>query len=206
MGRRNFTIAAASALVVLAGLWQGMSPLQARANTHVQHAAFTTIDPNVDSPPAGGQLCLNGNPGVNCNIYTDKQFVWLNGGPAAAALGDGTYFFAVLEPGGQGGGSSGDPNDGTAKNLSSPFDDYTNRTFTVSASAVLYGGSHDQDGNLIRLMPYGDTGNPGGVYIMAICSLADAPEAGIASLPGVNPSDCKYDAFKIQACASSCEP
>ena len=160
----------------------------------------------MDSPPAGGQLCLNGNPGVNCNIYTDKQFVWLNGGPAAAALGDGTYFFAVLEPGGQGGGSSGDPNDGTAKNLSSPFDDYTNRTFTVSASAVLYGGSHDQDGNLIRLMPYGDTGNPGGVYIMAICSLADAPEAGIASLPGVNPSDCKYDAFKIQACASSCEP
>ena len=88
MRRRNFTIAAASTLVALAGLWQGMSPLQARANTHVQHAAFTTIDPNVDSPPAGGQLCLNGNPGVNCNIYTDKQFVWMNGGRTVTAVVD----------------------------------------------------------------------------------------------------------------------
>ena len=36
----------------------------------------------------------------------------MNGGPLAADLGDGTYFFAVLEPGGQGGNN--DPNDGSA--------------------------------------------------------------------------------------------
>jgi len=206
MRRGRFSITATGVLVALAGLWQGVSPLHAAANTHMQKAAFTTVDPNVDAPPPGGQLCLNGNPGVNCNIYTDKQFVWMNGGPVAAGLGDGTYFFAVLEPGGQGGGSSGDPNDGTAKNLSSPFDPYTNRTFSVSGGVVAYGGTHDQDGSLIRLMPYADTGNPGGVYIMAICSLANAPEAAIANLPGVDPSDCKYDAFKIQACSTSCTP
>src|SRR4051794_35771097 len=65
-------------------------------------AAFTTVNENVD----GEGHCQNGNPGVNCNIYDSKQAVWLNGGPLAAQVGDGTYFFAVLEPGGQPG-----PND-----------------------------------------------------------------------------------------------
>src|SRR5438552_3237678 len=75
----------------------------------VTGAAFTTVNETAD----GTGHCKNGNPGVNCNIYDGKQFVWLNGGPAAAYVGDGTYFFAVLVPGGQ-----PDPNDGAAKNLS----------------------------------------------------------------------------------------
>lgn len=171
-------------------------------------AGFTTIDAVVD----GGNHCLNGNLKngvtiVNCNIYTGKQYVWLNGGPAAAALGDGTYFFAVLVPGGQ-----PNPNDGAPKNLSdttaAPWpagslnadgtaipsgDSYTNRTFTVSSGKISYTGTHtfDAANNLIRLMPYDDTTNPGGVYIMAICSLA-------GGYP-VTPSDCKYDAFKVKA-------
>jgi hypothetical protein len=153
----------------------------ASANTPVTGAGFTSVNENVD----GTGHCQNGNPNTNCNIYGGKQYVWLNGGPSTAYVGDGTYFFAVLDPGGQ-----ADPNDGAAKNLSDDFDAYTNRTFSVSNGTVSYSGSHDFDSNKIRLMPYADTTNPGGVYIMAICSLADGYP--------VNPSDCKYDAFKVQ--------
>lgn len=153
----------------------------ASANTPVSGAGFTTVNEAVD----GSGHCQNGNPNVNCNIYDGKQYVWLNGGPSTAYVGDGTYFFAVLDPGGQ-----ADPNDGSAKNLSDDFDSHNNRTFSVSGGAVSYSGSHDFDSNKIRLMSYADTSNPGGVYILAICSLADGYP--------VNASDCKYDAFKIQ--------
>jgi hypothetical protein len=145
-------------------------------------AAFTTVNETVDGP----DRCKNGNPAVNCNVYTGKEFVWLNGGPAAAALGDGSYFFAVLEPGGQ-----ADPNDGTAKNLSSGFDSYADRTFSVSGGTLSYTGTHDFDSNKIRLADYADTANPGGVYILAICELK-----GGTPYP-VNPRNCKYDAFKV---------
>lgn len=156
----------------------------ASANTPVSGAAFTTVNEGVD----GTDHCKNGNPNVNCNIYDGKEFVWLNGGPSTAYVGDGDYFFAVLEPGGQGGGAN--PNDGTPKNLSDDFDAYTNRSFSVSGATVSYTPGHDFDSNKIRLMPYADTSNPGGVYILAICSLADGYP--------VDPSDCKYDAFKIR--------
>ena len=153
----------------------------AAANTPVTGAGFTTVNEGVD----GAGHCQNGNPSVNCNIYDGKQYVWLNGGPSVAYVGDGDYFFAVLDPGGQ-----ADPNDGAAKNLSDDFDTYANRTFSVSGATVSYSGTHDFDSNKIRLMPYADTTNPGGVYILAICSLADGYP--------VAPSDCKYDAFKVQ--------
>src|SRR5919201_4076108 len=150
----------------------------------VSVATFTTVNEDVD----GTGHCQNGNPNVNCNIYDGKEFVWLNGGPATASLGDGSYFFAVLDPGGQ-----ADPNDTGAKNLSSPNDAYTDRTFSVSGGTVSYSGPHDFDSSSgkIRLMPYNDTSNPGGVYILAICSLADGYP--------VDPSKCKYDAFKVNA-------
>jgi hypothetical protein len=165
----------------------------ASANTPFPHAGFTTTNPDVD----GSGHCQNGNEAVNCNIYDGKEFVWMNGGPVSAGLGDGEYFFAVLVPGGQGGNEN--PNDGTPLNLSDELNgDYTTRTFTVSGGVVSYSGTHDFDAtnNKIRLFPYDDTTNPGGVYIMAICSLADATLTG--DLPGVDPSDCKYDAFKIR--------
>src|SRR5919198_435530 len=79
----------------------------------VTGAAFTTTNTNMD----GTGHCKNGNEDVNCNIYDGKQYVWLNGGPKTAYVGDGSYFFAVLQPGGQ-----PDPNDGGAKNLSDDFD------------------------------------------------------------------------------------
>jgi hypothetical protein len=191
---------------------QGLAPTTPRQAGGVTGAAFTTTNPDVDA--VGGvteaDLCKNGNPAVNCNIYGGKAYVWLNGGPAVAYVGAGTYFFAVLQPGGQ-----PDPNDGAAKNLSDQTADpwpagsdngdgsprpsgdaLTNRTFTVDGSGqVSYGGSHEFSGNKIRLMPYDDTPNHGGVYIMAICYLGPA---GGPLATSVTPSKCKYDAFKVK--------
>jgi hypothetical protein len=172
----------------------------------VSGAAFTTYNPWVDG--AFKDVCKNTR--IDCNIYGLKPDVWLNGGPTANGLGsDGDYFFAVLVPGGQ-----PNPNDGGAKNLSDDYDAYTNRTFTVQAGEVYsYTGTHDLDSGdfldpnrkyctskrgcapdgeppLIRLYPYADTWNPGGVYILAICSLADGYP--------VVPRACKYDAFKVK--------
>jgi hypothetical protein len=160
----------------------------------VSGAAFTTFNAHVDG--AGKDVCKNS--AINCNIYGAKEYVWLNGGPTANGLGpDGQYVFAVLVPGGQ-----PDPNDGGAKNLSDDYDAYTNRTFTVTGGEVsAYGGSHWLDDGksgpkpngkvpYIRLFPYADTWNPGGVYILAICSLEDGYP--------VAPRDCKYDAFKVR--------
>lgn len=182
-------------LSLLLGLCLLASVLTAPAALAVSGAGYTTVNKAVD----GSNHCKNGNPEVNCNIYDGKEFVWLNGGPAANGLGpDGAYFFAVLAPGGQ-----PNPNDGGAKNLSDDFDAYTNRTFTVTNGEVsAYGGTHTFDSGsgggvhpngqppFIRLFPYADTTNPGGVYIMAICSLG-------SGYP-VAPRSCKYDAFKVQ--------
>jgi hypothetical protein len=177
---RGSTRPALAALTALAAL-----AVAAPTAGAVSGAAFTTVNEAVD----GAGHCKNGNPAVNCNIYDGKQFVWLNGGPAAAALGDGTYFFAVLVPGGQ-----PDPNDGGAKNLSDGANGrFDTRTFSVANGTISYPrppGTHHFDDNKIRLMPYDDTTNPGGVYIMAICSLAQGYP--------VNPSTCKYDAFKVR--------
>ena len=179
--RRFMTVRRALLLAVLGALGAMILLPGAAANTPVTGAGFTTVNVSVD----GAGHCKNGNPAVNCNIYDGKDFVWLNGGPSVAYVGDGDYFFAVLDPGGQ-----ADPNDGAARNLSDDYDTYADRTFSVTGGTVDYSGSHDFNGNKIRLLPYADTSNPGGVYIMAICSLADGYP--------VDASDCKYDAFKIQ--------
>jgi hypothetical protein len=166
----------------------------------VTGAAFTSVNPAVD----GAGTCKNGSPAVNCNLYAGKAHVWLNGGPAANALGpDGDYFFAVLAPGGQ-----PDPNDGGPQNLSDDFDAYTNRTFTVSNGEVSsYSGSHGFDSGagagprppdglapMIRLHPYANTPNSGGVYILAVCSLG-----ATGTRYPVDPDKCKYDAYKVGA-------
>lgn len=168
--------------------------------TPINGASFTTVNEGVD----GTGHCKNGNPNVNCNQYDGKQYVWMNGGPVSAQIGpDGDYFFAVLDPGGQGGNDN--PNDGTPHNLSdvSPTsgtgagDPWTARVFTVSGGVISYSGPHDFDDQKIRLIPYDNTTNPGGVYIMAICSLADRDVSAVNE-PGVGPSACKYDAFKVR--------
>lgn len=217
--RRRRSILAVAAVAVTAAIWL-LLPASSGA---VAGAAFTTDNPAVTA------ACLNGGvhttPGVNCNIYTAKGDVWINGGPSAGQnhLTDGTYFFAVLVPGGQ-----PDPNDDGAKNLSdtNPLggladpnlcggggntltgcgDAYTNRTFTVSGGHIsAYGGTHAKDsvnggalGMLINLMPYDTTSNNGGVYILAICEMPSSPTTGEGAPGVVNASSCKYDAFKVK--------
>lgn len=155
----------------------------------VSGAGYTTVDETVD----GSGHCKNGNPNVNCNSYDGKRYVWLNGGPTANHLGpDGQYFFAVLVPGRQPDPNDSSPVSASDKNLSDDYDTYANRTFTVTNGEVgSYLGTHDYDPleQKIRLLPYSNTSNPGGVYILAICSLEDGYP--------VDPRSCKYDAFKV---------
>jgi hypothetical protein len=180
--RLRARVAVAAAVTVAVS---GIS-LAAMHSATASPAGFTTVDETVD----GGGHCQNGNPNVNCNIYDAKEHVWMNGGPIGAALPAGAYFFAVLDPSGQ-----ASPNDGTTQNLSDGVNgDYTTRQFSVdSAGAITNLGTHQYDSaeNKIRLAPYDDTTNPGGVYIMAICSLA-------SGYP-VTPKHCKYDAFKVRS-------
>lgn len=211
------TSAAALALGVVAVV--GQTP--ATANPPVTGAVSTTT--NIDADKQGGTLgdvCGNGNPSstddaVNCNIYKNKKYVWLSGLPDSAGINDGTYFFAVLVPGGQGANADANPNDGTDKNLSdlvaAPYvlgdhnadgsaipsgDSYLNRTFEVANGVIAYSGSHEFVDNKIRVFPYDDTTNPGGVYILAVCKISGLTPTG-SYLPGVDPSVCKYDAFKV---------
>lgn len=163
----------------------------ASAGNHVSGAISTTDNPGFTYGDGYvAQACLNGN-GTNCNIYQDKQDVFLSGLPVQASIGAGTYFFAVMVPGNQ-----LDPNDGGAGNLSAPNDAWTNREFTVDGSGnISYSGGHAFDSNKISLFPYDDTTNPGGVYILAVCAVPQP--AAAQDPPGANPSECKYDAFKV---------
>ena len=186
------------------------------AASGVAGATFTTNNPAVD----GLGTCNNGNPAatdptINCNIYDQKAYVWLTGGPTSggSALEDGTYFFAVLDPGGQ----HNDVNDGqnspvfggdvnTNKNLSDEHDPYTNRTFTVAGGKItVYTGTHDRfDADpgpgtdwMIRLMPYTDTPNPGGEYDMAVCQIGAGYDPS-AEATAITPANCKYDNYKVR--------
>ncbi|HET9689817.1 MAG TPA: hypothetical protein VFP61_01590 [Acidimicrobiales bacterium] len=165
------------------------------AGAAVPKAVSTTVDTAVD----GSGHCLNGTGLVNCNLYDGKQYVWLSGLTKSAALDPGTYFFAVLAPGGQ--GSNANPNDGTPLNLSLATDDWTYREFTVGPTgtlALVKAGHHaiDTVENKINLADYQNTPNPGGEYILAVCAVPAT--IATTNAPGVNPSDCKYDAFKVQ--------
>jgi hypothetical protein len=199
-------------------------PASVASAAPVTGAVSTTTNTDVD----GSGHCKNGNEAINCNQYDGKQYVWLSGLPTTAGLNNGTYFFAVTVPGGQGNNITANPNDGTDKNLSdttaapwiSPAsnpafnadgtkiptgDSYTNRTFTLANGVISYVGGHEFDAvnNKIRLMPYDDTTNPGGVYIVAVCQIADSAGTSVAldpqyGDPGINPSECKYDAFMVK--------
>jgi hypothetical protein len=158
------------------------------------HATFTTFDDTT-----GG--CLQGsNPnGINCNIYDSKTNVFISGGPLAAAMPAGTYFFAVLVPGFQNGGfltgadgNLSDINAGATSGDLGSGDDQGQRTFSIATDgAVIYSGSHavgTHDGrSLLGLAPFDDTANPGGEYTVAVCPVG-----------ATTPCQCKYDNFKVR--------
>jgi hypothetical protein len=203
-GRRRYV--GLTAITALACLFLGVGVALA-----VSGAVSTTDNPGYTDTGGDAYVnsaCLNGQPGhttpgTNCNIYADKRDVWLSGLPAN--VGAGAYFFAVLSPGGQptpnDAATVPDATSATPKNLSDDFDAYGNRTFTVNGTGAItaYGGTHEFSNNMIQLAPYSDTVNPGGVYVLAICSLA-------AGVP-VAAQDCKYDAFKVNPatpCTTDC--
>ena len=171
----------------------------------VTGGAFTTVKMAFD----GTGHCHNGNETNNCNQYDGKQYPWFNGGPSSNSLSpsNGVFSITVLAPGGQ-----PNPNDGGTKNLSDDYDCWQNRTISLSnGEAAGYPGSgvtippscfpggipfsHAFTAPLYRLYPYADTTNPGGVYIMAVCYRGPA---GGPFASTVDPSSCKYDAFKIR--------
>jgi hypothetical protein len=157
------------------------------------------------------QQCAQGSS-VNCNGYGDKRDVFLSGLPAS--LGPGTYFFAVLDPGGQ-----QSPNDGTPGNLSCADPSGTctggtwdSRQFTIDSSGnITNSGSLyvDVSNGDVNISPFGDTNNAGGVYIVDVCQVPGSPTTG-AGAPGVDPKGCKTDAFKVKSgagtCTDSCPP
>lgn len=167
------------------------------AGAVVAGAGFTTFDKVV-----GG--CLNGNNpnGVNCNLYENKNDVYMSGGPESvkSGLSNGSYYFAVLTPGSQNegfvDGAKGNLSDTTAGGTTGDLgsgDPVSNRTFSVLGHQIVsYEGTHKtgtspKERFVIGLAPFDDTDNPGGVYILAICLTG-----------ATSPSDCKYDAFKVK--------
>jgi hypothetical protein len=160
-------------------------------------AINTTTDSGQTVGTATTGVCVNGpDPSVNCNIYSQKEDVFLSGSPTAASLDTGTYYFAVLDPGGQ-----RDPNPAAPKVLSS--DATLQREFTITdgaTGAISYSGTHtfDSTNNKLSVFPYNDTSNPGGVYILAVCKISSDQGAYTSSV-SVKPSDCKYDAFKVRS-------
>src|SRR5205085_12020433 len=82
-------------------------------------------------------------------------------------------------------------------------DDASSREFSVDGSGNLtnLGGHNDStltnSQNSIQLFPYDDTTNNGGVYILAVCKIDGSQNTGRITVPTVNPSNCKYDAFKV---------
>ncbi len=162
----------------------------------VSGATYTTFDAAI-----GG--CRDSKNGVNCNNYESKPAVYMSGGPSAAGLSDGEYFFAVLTPGTQRfampDGSHGNLSDTTASRTqgdSGGGDLVANRTFRVEGHEIVsYSGGHalgtsPNGRKIIALAPFDDTDNPGGVYILAVCA------SGATS-----PSECKYDAFRLNVSA-----
>ena len=163
------------------------------ANAIVAGAGFTTFDATQDG-------CKDSPNGIDCNNYQSKDDVYMSGGPSAAGLSDGDYYFAVLVPGYQSGGfvdgADGNLSDETAGATTGDLgtgDNVLNRTFSVSGQEISsYSGTHTpgtspNGRDILQLMPYDDTSNAGGVYILAICEVG-----------AISPSQCKYDAFRIQ--------
>lgn len=195
--------------ILLAVMALALAPARAGTALAATGAVNTTYDTTVD----GTGHCLHGSI-INCNAYDGKQYVWLSGSPIAAALGPGTYFFAVGDPGYQ-----RDPNDGAQDLLScaSTGDPWTNRVINVDSTGVMtlnstftsthsfdptYTDGHSAAYGAIRLGLgscgwYATTSNPGGVYILAVCQINPSTYNPISN--PVDPRSCKYDAFKVVA-------
>jgi hypothetical protein len=181
-------------------------------------AGFTTgiTDGGTPPHPIG---CLDSPNGIDCNNYELKTDVYMSGGPTAAGLSNGGYYFAVLVPGFQNTGYvqgfDGNLSDDTQSEDSKSNTDLSagggdaqacrtfhvtnhqiDQTYTADVGSCAHATGFAPNGRfIIQLAPYDNTTNRGGVYILAICSV-DA----------LSPSDCKYDAFRVHESEDPCDP
>jgi hypothetical protein len=143
------------------------------------------VDDDSECPNGGGT-------GVNCNQYTVKEQVYLNGGPSDAFLPDGWYCFSVYNP-----------NTDTLLSL----DDSSERTFSVVNGNIVYGGLHetgidsrgvdDDEETTIQFAPFDDTTNNGGVYKYALYQYAEEPDGSGTECDQDGITAQKSDNFKI---------
>ncbi len=141
---------------------------------------------------------------VNANLYADKNDVYLDGGPGqnapstAAALAAGDYYFQVTDPAGK---------------VLLSTDSIVFRRFTVSADGVIVSAVHpkgvDADhpelgAKTVKLMPYADTPNNGGVYKVWVTPV-ERYAAG-SGFFGFIPSWSKMDTFKVRRKTVTCTP
>jgi hypothetical protein len=158
---------------------------------------------------------------VNANIYESKEDVYLNGGPksenkTSMALPAGDYYFQVTDPSG--------------KHLLSE-DPVSCRRVRVSEEGVFIAAVDEPlcsnpgcvheigidiyrpflDARTIRLMPYSDTPNNGGVYKVWITPVDEfvgnpclaKPEQNRDYIFGFVPAFCKTDNYKV---SGKCDP
>lgn len=145
---------------------------------------------------------------VNSNIYSNKEDVYLNGGPqnnAAAGLSDGQYYFQVTDPSGavllstdplacrilvvvngRIAGQQADPACNTP---------HANGTFNAANTTTP-----------VQLMPFLDTPNNGGEYkawITPVDAYSASCDSGRRGSHGFCDQDSKTDNFKVRSSASA---
>lgn len=183
MATKAWATGSVLALTALAGCGGAGEPV-ATSGSELSGATFTTFD-EMD------RGCLDSPNGINCNRYTSVEKVYLSGGPSAASLPDGRYFFAVLTPGnprdalsdsarGNLSAASGNPKSDRYFRISNGAIDSASVSATRGTGVTLNGQF------AIRAYPFARTDNPGGVYVLAVCKEG-----------ATGPSDCKYDTFKV---------
>lgn len=144
------------------------------------------------TPPIHGAIftTLPDGSAVNHNIYTDKEDVYLNGGPkkdGAAGLPDGDYYYIVIDPGCK--------NELAGPTAPAPFNT-SGKIITV------------EDGEfteLMQLAPFDDTSNPGGEYQVRVTPVENYDEEGGGCF-GFLPQYSKMDNFKVRPKTPPGEP
>ncbi len=105
---------------------------------------------------------------VDCNIYTSKDDVYLNGGPlkkaSAAALPDGDYYFQVTDPSGKLVLSEDDISCREVRFFGGLIVEVFRGTSGTGGCMHRTGVDATDGGLTVQLMPYADTPNPGGEY------------------------------------------
>ncbi len=156
-----------------------------------------------------------GGTAVNQNLFTNKNDVYLNGGPQnqnANGLPVGTYYFQVTTPNGT--LLSTDPaacrqlvvalnsnGKGVISGMAAFGNGANQRPFTCNAADHLNGSFNSANGTTpVQLMPFADTSNNGGEYkVWLIRKTSNTAVASGGVIINFRNSDSKTDNFKVKA-------